>query len=53
VLLHGDGEERTVKAGDLSGSSGLQFWRNSLTGAVEARPRAGRTVELNAALHAN
>ncbi|MFP5333682.1 MAG: 2,3,4,5-tetrahydropyridine-2,6-dicarboxylate N-succinyltransferase [Actinomycetes bacterium] len=54
VLLHrGSGEPVAVKAADLSGSSGLQFWRNSLTGAIEARPRAGKTVELNAALHAN
>lgn len=55
VLLRGvDGDEdRLVKARDLSGASGLQFWRNSVTGAVEAVPRAGRHVELNAALHAN
>ncbi len=55
VLLHdgAGGEPRTVKAGGLSGSSGLQLWRNSLTGAVEARPRSGARVELNAALHAN
>ncbi|HSY14389.1 MAG TPA: DapH/DapD/GlmU-related protein, partial [Jatrophihabitantaceae bacterium] len=43
----------TVKAADLSGQSNLQFWRNSVTGALEARPRAGGKVELNAALHAN
>lgn len=42
-----------VKAAQLSGRSGLQFWRNSLTGAVEARTRAGGGVELNAVLHAN
>ena len=42
-----------VKARDLSGQSGLLFIRNSVTGALEVRPRAGRTVELNAALHAN
>jgi 2,3,4,5-tetrahydropyridine-2,6-dicarboxylate N-succinyltransferase len=60
VLLHGGrsegpggGDARTVKAAELSGSSGLQLWRNSLTGAIEARPRAGRKVELNAALHAH
>ena len=45
---------RVVKAGELSGSDGLLFIRNSTTGAVEARPRAGRqSIELNAALHAN
>jgi 2,3,4,5-tetrahydropyridine-2-carboxylate N-succinyltransferase len=42
-----------VKASELSGQSGLQFWRNSVTGALEARPRTGGRVELNAALHAN
>ncbi len=43
----------TVKAIELSGHSGLQFWRNSTTGSLEARPRAGVQVELNTALHAN
>jgi 2,3,4,5-tetrahydropyridine-2,6-dicarboxylate N-succinyltransferase len=42
-----------VKAAALSGASGLLFLRNSVTGALEARTRAGRGVELNAALHAN
>jgi 2,3,4,5-tetrahydropyridine-2,6-dicarboxylate N-succinyltransferase len=46
-------EDRLVKASELSGASGLLFWRNSTTGVVEARPRAGRRVELNEALHAN
>jgi 2,3,4,5-tetrahydropyridine-2-carboxylate N-succinyltransferase len=47
-------EDRLVKAAELSGASGLMFWRNSATGAVEARPRAaGKAVELNQALHAN
>jgi 2,3,4,5-tetrahydropyridine-2-carboxylate N-succinyltransferase len=45
--------ERVVKASELSGASGLLFRRNSRTGAVEALPRAGKKVELNAALHAN
>ena len=44
---------RTVKAGELSGVSGLLFLRNSQTGAIEARERRGAAVELNAALHAN
>jgi 2,3,4,5-tetrahydropyridine-2-carboxylate N-succinyltransferase len=44
---------RVVKGRDLSGSSGLLFLRDSVTGAVQARARAGKTVELNAALHAN
>jgi 2,3,4,5-tetrahydropyridine-2-carboxylate N-succinyltransferase len=45
-----------VKAAELSGRAGLQFWRNSLTGALEARSRelAGSApVELNTALHTN
>lgn len=42
-----------LKAAELSGASGLLFRRNSLTGGVEAVPREGKTVELNAALHAN
>jgi 2,3,4,5-tetrahydropyridine-2-carboxylate N-succinyltransferase len=45
---------RVVKAGELSGSDGLLFIRNSTSGAVEARPRAGRqSIELNADLHHN
>jgi 2,3,4,5-tetrahydropyridine-2,6-dicarboxylate N-succinyltransferase len=44
---------RVVKARELSGVPGLLFWRNSVTGALEARPRKGTGVELNAALHAN
>jgi 2,3,4,5-tetrahydropyridine-2,6-dicarboxylate N-succinyltransferase len=44
---------RVMKAAELSGLPGLLFLRNSLTGAVEARPRKGTGIELNAALHAN
>ncbi|SHH47550.1 2,3,4,5-tetrahydropyridine-2-carboxylate N-succinyltransferase [Jatrophihabitans endophyticus] len=44
---------RVVKGGELSGVSGLQFWRNSVTGALEARPRTGVAVTLNEALHAH
>lgn len=44
---------QVVRAADLSGQSGLLFLRNSLTGEVEVRGRQGRTVELNAALHAH
>ncbi len=44
----------TVKAAELSGQDGLQFWTNSQTGAIEARPRGERVgIELNSALHAN
>ena len=44
---------RVMKAAELSGLPGLLFLRNSVTGAVEARPRKGTGIELNAALHAN
>jgi 2,3,4,5-tetrahydropyridine-2-carboxylate N-succinyltransferase len=44
---------RVVKARELSGVNGLLFWRNSQTGALEAHPRQGTGIELNAALHAN
>ncbi len=46
-----DGE--VVKARDLSGRDGLQFWRNSVTGAIEVRPRLGRGIDLNTDLHTN
>jgi 2,3,4,5-tetrahydropyridine-2-carboxylate N-succinyltransferase len=44
---------RVVKARELSGLNNVLIWRNSLTGALEAKERAGRGIELNAALHAN
>jgi 2,3,4,5-tetrahydropyridine-2-carboxylate N-succinyltransferase len=44
---------RVVKAVELSGHDGWLFWRNSLSGALEARPRIGGGVTLNEALHAN
>ncbi|UBU16983.1 2,3,4,5-tetrahydropyridine-2,6-dicarboxylate N-succinyltransferase [Nonomuraea gerenzanensis] len=42
-----------VKAAELSGSNGILLRRNSQSGAVEALPRKGGGIELNAALHAN
>jgi 2,3,4,5-tetrahydropyridine-2-carboxylate N-succinyltransferase len=42
-----------VKARELSGVDGLLFLRNSVTGALEVRPRQGQGIALNAALHAN
>jgi len=42
-----------VKALELSGQSGLLYWQNSVTGAVEARPRTGDGIALNEALHSN
>ena len=44
---------QVVKALELSGGDNLLFRRNSVTGTVEVRARAGRTVELNEALHAH
>lgn len=51
VTLTATGE--VVKAATLSGASNVLFLRNSVTGAVEARPRTGTGIVLNAALHAN
>ena len=42
-----------TKARELSGQGNLLFRRNSVTGAVEARPRDGHGIVLNSALHAN
>jgi 2,3,4,5-tetrahydropyridine-2,6-dicarboxylate N-succinyltransferase len=52
TVVRPDAEPTVVKAVTLSGVAGLLFRRNSLTGAVEAVPRQGHGVTLNAALHA-
>ncbi|MGW0802865.1 2,3,4,5-tetrahydropyridine-2,6-dicarboxylate N-succinyltransferase [Nonomuraea sp. NPDC002799] len=44
---------KVVKAAELSGADGILLRRNSQSGAVEAVPRKGGGIELNAALHAN
>jgi 2,3,4,5-tetrahydropyridine-2-carboxylate N-succinyltransferase len=41
-----------VRARDLAGVNDMLFWRNSTTGALEAKPRTGSWGGLNAALHA-
>lgn len=46
-------DDRVVKARELSGVSDLLFLRDSQSGAVIVKARAGQQVELNAALHAN
>jgi 2,3,4,5-tetrahydropyridine-2-carboxylate N-succinyltransferase len=46
-----DGTSR--KAVEFSGQSGLLFWHNSVTGALEVRQRSGQGIALNPALHAN
>ena len=44
---------QVVRAAELSGGDNLLFRRNSVTGTVEALPRSGDGIALNAALHAN
>lgn len=46
-----DGE--VVKGRDLSGVPNMLFWRNSVSGALEAKPRKGSWGGLNAALQSN
>ncbi len=46
------GEPVEIKAVELSGVPNLLFRRNSMSGAVEALPRTGAGIALNAALHA-
>ncbi len=53
VLADDRSVEDTVKASALSGVPNLLFRRDSVTGAVQAVPRKGQKVELNAALHKN
>ncbi len=42
-----------VKARELSGTNDLLFLRDSQSGAVVVKPRAGQRINLNAALHSN
>jgi len=51
TLIQGE-ETSAVKAVELSGASNILYRRNSLTGGVEAIPRSGQGITLNAALHA-
>jgi 2,3,4,5-tetrahydropyridine-2-carboxylate N-succinyltransferase len=46
-----DGE--FIKAKELSGATGLVFWRNSVSGALEAKPKIGTWSGLNSVLHKN
>jgi 2,3,4,5-tetrahydropyridine-2-carboxylate N-succinyltransferase len=48
-----DNKPKVIKAAGLSGVDNILFRRNSVTGAIEAVPRQGEGIELNAALHAN
>ncbi len=42
---------QVVKAKELSGASNLMYWRNSVNGALEAKPKTGSWLGLNEALH--
>ncbi|MBE7189725.1 2,3,4,5-tetrahydropyridine-2,6-dicarboxylate N-succinyltransferase [Jatrophihabitans endophyticus] len=53
VTVHDGDETAVVKAATLSGRSGLLFWRNSVSGVLEVRPRTGSGIALNDVLHAN
>ena len=48
-----DSKPKVIKAAELSGVDNVLFRRNSVTGTIEAVPRQGDGIELNAALHAN
>jgi len=48
-----ESKPKLIRAAELSGVSNVLFRRNSVTGAVEARPWAGDGISLNAALHSN
>ncbi|MFC4554113.1 2,3,4,5-tetrahydropyridine-2,6-dicarboxylate N-succinyltransferase [Georgenia faecalis] len=52
VLPAGSGAPRVVAARELSGRDNVLLRRNSVSGAVEALPRAGTGIVLNDALHA-
>lgn len=52
VAIVDDGEPRIVKGAELSGVPNLLFRRNSANGRVEALPRSGVGITLNAQLHA-
>lgn len=51
ITLITDGEQRIVKAIELSGVENLLFRRNSQSGAIEAVSRSGSGVTLNPNLH--
>ncbi|ROR72139.1 2,3,4,5-tetrahydropyridine-2,6-dicarboxylate N-succinyltransferase [Bogoriella caseilytica] len=51
VTVHSDGGSRLMSARELSGVDNLLFRRHSTTGVVEALPRSGAGIALNADLH--
>jgi 2,3,4,5-tetrahydropyridine-2-carboxylate N-succinyltransferase len=44
---------QVVKAKELSGANNLMYWRNSVNGALEAKPKTGSWSGLNTILHSN
>ncbi len=44
---------QVIKAKELSGASNLMYWRNSVNGALEAKPKTGTWLGLNDALHSD
>ena len=44
---------QVVKAKELSGANNLMYWRNSVNGALEAKPKTGTWNGLNEALHSS
>jgi 2,3,4,5-tetrahydropyridine-2-carboxylate N-succinyltransferase len=44
---------QVVKAKELTGASNLMYWRNSVNGALEAKPKTGEWSGLNSVLHKN
>jgi 2,3,4,5-tetrahydropyridine-2-carboxylate N-succinyltransferase len=44
---------QAVRARELAGVDNMMFWRNSVSGALEAKPRTGTWGGLNEALHHN
>lgn len=53
VTLKSDDATTVVKARELSGASGLLFYRHGETGRVEARPQSTNWEGLNSILHSN
>lgn len=53
VTVHDEGRTTVVKARELSGASGLLFYRHGETGRVEVKPHNPSWGGLNAALHAH
>ena len=53
TIMDIDSKPKVVKAAELSGADNVLFRRNSVTGAIEAKPWDREGISLNAALHSN